>query len=101
MRGKFRMSMFRMWLLLAVMAMYASVANAQGGVTLAEKGQARCVVIVPANWMEDIVLPKEMPARAALALKGRQEIFRASVKDLALYLGKMSGTTVEVVTAVP
>lgn len=96
------MSMFRMGtLLMLALAMNVAGANAQGGVTLAEKGQARCVVVVPPTWMEDIELPKELPAKAAGALKGRQTLFRESVKDLALYFGKMSGTKVEIVTALP
>lgn len=42
-----------------------------------------------------------MPPKAGNQLKARQVLFRDSIKDLALYLGKMSGTTVEIIDALP
>lgn len=96
------MSMFRIWaLLLLSLALTISFAAAQGSVLLVTKGQARCVVVVPRDWDKDLVLPKELPAQAVRSLTGRREVYRESIKDLALYLGKISGTKVEIVTALP
>jgi len=111
------MSMFRTCTLLALsLAVSTPFANAQnnpakaaapkaaasqGSVTLAEKGVARSVIVVPKNWMEEVVLPDGLPARAVGIMKSRQTLFRDSVADLALYLGKMSGAKLEVVTALP
>lgn len=65
---------------------------------LADKGEARCVIVAPAGWTEDVKgLPPELPPTAARVLQERRSILRESVKDLALYLGKMSGTTIETV----
>ena len=85
--------------LLLVIATTAAVA--QRGVTLAEKGQAQCVIVVPPDWMDDRELPAGLPPAAKQRLQDRQRLLRESVQDLALYLGKMSATKVEVVTARP
>jgi len=49
------------------------------------------VIVVPAGWANDVELPRGLPSGAAGILKGRQRLFRESVTDLALYLGKMAG----------
>jgi hypothetical protein len=56
---------------------------------------------VPPDWMDDRELPAGLHPAAVQRLQERQRLFRESVQDLALYLGKMSGTRVEIVTARP
>ena len=84
-----------------LLAMGVEPAVAQRTVTLAEKGQARCVIVVPPGWQEKMALPAGLPKQAVQMLEGRQHLLAESARDLALYLGKMSGTTVEIVTAMP
>ena len=87
--------------MLVLLATLAGVAAPKGSVTLAEKGQARCVIVAPSGWAENLVLPAELPPSAARIVKERHQLLGDSVRDLALYLGKMSGTTVEIVEALP
>ncbi|MBM4093495.1 MAG: DUF4838 domain-containing protein [Planctomycetes bacterium] len=70
-------------------------------VLLADNGQARCVIVAPAGWTNDVVLPPELPSQAASLLRARRDLYRDSVKDLARYLGKMSGTEIEIVEGLP
>jgi len=72
-----------------------------GGVQLAEKGRAQCVIVAPAGWAADAEIPEELPSQAKNLLKARKILLRDSIQDLALYLGKMSGTTVEIVEDLP
>jgi hypothetical protein len=72
-----------------------------GEVRLVEKGQAQCVIVAPAGWTNNAVLPKELPQPAATRLQERGALYRESVKDLALYLGKMSGAKIEIVEGLP
>jgi hypothetical protein len=84
-------------------AVVLTVGNTRAApVRLAEKGEAKCVIVVPAGWTNDVKdLPAELPAQAVRMLQERRTIFRESVKDLALYLGKMSGSKVEIVEGLP
>lgn len=70
-------------------------------VQLADKGQAHCVIVVPPGWSGDVAPPAELPVMAAKQLKSRREVYRESVKDLALYLGKMSAAKIEIVEGLP
>jgi len=70
-------------------------------VRLAEKGKARGVIVVRPGWADELELPKELPRRAARIVRARRTIFVESVKDLAHYLGKMSGTEIEIVESRP
>jgi len=87
--------------LILLLAMGIEQAVAQGSVTLAEKGQARCVIVAPPNWEDAVPLPPGTPAQVGQVLEGRRQLQRDSICDLALYLGKISGTTIAVVTARP
>jgi hypothetical protein len=87
----------------AVVAIYSLPAGAAsaGEVRLAENGRANCVVVAPAGWADDAAPAKELPRQAVALLKDRRDLFRGSIKDLALYLGTMSGSTIEVVEELP
>ncbi|MFA5042376.1 MAG: DUF4838 domain-containing protein [Kiritimatiellia bacterium] len=89
-------------LMLALAAMTAGSAVA-GEVRLADKGKANCVIVVPqdamvwagsTNALKYRNLYGEEPER-------RRRLLRDSVADLALYLGKMAGTKVEIVEGLP
>ncbi len=71
-----------------------SVLPSAGGrdVTLVRDGQARITIYTPVGVEEPPAGTKEAPGRARL---------RASVADLSLYLGKISGARVEIVTGDP
>jgi hypothetical protein len=84
----------------ALLVCLAARADARD-VTLAESGQARSVIVAPAGWTNDLALPPELPAPAAALLRARRELLRESVKDLALYLGRMSGTEIKIVEGLP
>jgi hypothetical protein len=70
-------------------------------VRLADHGKANCVIVTPAGWMNAAELPVGLPPQAAALLQSRRELYRESVKDLALYLGKISGTTIEIAEGLP
>ncbi|MHB0934976.1 MAG: DUF4838 domain-containing protein [Armatimonadota bacterium] len=78
----------------------AAIAAARD-VFLAERGQARCVIVAPTGWAEDLVLTPGLPAQAVSILQARRRLYRDSVTDLARYLGKMSGVRVDIVESVP
>jgi len=69
-------------------------------VTLVENGQAKCVIVADAAVMaaDKPVAGLKFPAAEA---ERRRQRLRESVKDLAHYLGKISGAKIETVTAVP
>jgi hypothetical protein len=74
----------------------------RGQVGIARDGQAQAVIVVPTGWTNVTALPKELvPRYTQDPLKLRGEVFRDSIKDLALYLGKMSGSTIEIVEGLP
>ena len=68
---------------------------------LADKGQAHAVIVAPADWQAERELSADLPPTAAQRLKSRHQLLRDSVNDLAHYLGQMTGTTFEVVDALP
>ncbi len=81
-----------------------------GDVKLTAKGKANCVVVAPEGWAKDLELPGEPPHGSNLpalgpkperVLKLRHDMFRGAVKDLAHYLGRMSGTEIEIVEGLP
>ena len=84
-------------MLLAGMAVCAEARD----IRLADKGQARCVIVAPAGWTNDVVLADGLPQQAVTLLKTRRAIEQDSVRDLALYLGKMSGTTIDILETLP
>ena len=66
-------------------------------VQLARGGNPRCVVVAPVDWAKEAGdLPKELPPQAAILIKERRQLHRDSIRDLALYLSKISGTQVEI-----
>ncbi len=89
------------WLIL-LCCLGATVAWGQRGqVEIARDGQAQAVIVVPAGWTNDVALPEGLPPQAATLLRQRRELFRESVEDLALYLGRMSGAEIEIVEELP
>jgi len=78
--------------------MLLALASASFAVTLVKDGKALCAIYVE---------PAVMAADDAAALRATPEkekqrrTLRESVKDLALYLGKMSGAQLEIVTGEP
>ena len=82
--------------------MVATGATARAGeVQIADSSEARAVIIVPPDWMDDAKLPAGLPGAAAQRLQERQRLYRESVNDLAHYLGKMSGTEIGIVGSLP
>jgi hypothetical protein len=73
----------------------------RGQVEIARDGQARCVIVAPSGWTNAVALPEGLPRQAGNLLKQRREVYRESVKDLAHYLGRMSGTEIEIVEGLP
>ena len=73
---------------------------AVGDVTLVKKGEARCVIVAPAGTMD---ADRELKGAdwAANNEESQRRLLRESVRDLAHYLGKMSGAEIEVVDRVP
>lgn len=69
-------------------------------VTLVQDGQARCAIFVASEVMADDKPVVGLKFAEAEAERQRQRL-RASVQDLAAYVEKMSGTKIEIVTAVP
>ena len=71
-------------------------------VRLADRGEARCVIVVPPGTMAGVGTRTRLP-RGALEgeLESRRRLQRDSTADLALYLGKMSGAKIEIVEGLP
>jgi hypothetical protein len=71
-------------------------------IRLAEKGQAQCVIVAPAGWTNDVFMPPVLkrPNMPDIPAE-RRAAYRESIKDLALYLGKMSGAKIEIVEGLP
>lgn len=81
-------------------ALLAGVAGARD-VTIIEKGVAKCAIYAPSGLMEaDAAIPGIQPWLAKENERQRR-LARDSVKDLALYLEKMSGAKVEILTQPP
>lgn len=87
---------------LLVTAMLAG--TAMGGVVrLADKGEARAVIVVPQGsmtWEANESVLRAKPAAVAQAER-RRALQGESVRDLALYLGKISGAKFEIVEGLP
>jgi hypothetical protein len=81
--------------------MAVSAPSAAAGVRLVSKGEARCVVVAPVGWTKAVEVSKELPRKAAGVVKVRRTFLQESIKDLALYLGRMSKTKVEIVEGLP
>ncbi|MCE9566790.1 MAG: DUF4838 domain-containing protein [Planctomycetes bacterium] len=85
--------------LIVAFALVTVCGVAQGDVTLVENGTSKCVIVADAAVM---AADKPTAAKFMDAEPERQrQRLRESVKDLARYLGKMSGAKVEVVTTAP
>ena len=87
----------------AMLLLAAAAGNAgPREVRLADKGEAKCVIVVPPGSMawegSSSALPRAAHERE---LEQRRRLRRDSVADLALYLGKMSGAKIEVVEGLP
>ena len=92
------------WLLamLVLLGVRAGVAAPKGNVTLAEKGQARCVIVVPKGTLaENVQFPRGHKDHIERIVETQRQLQRDSACDLALYLGKMSGTKIEIVEGLP
>jgi hypothetical protein len=86
-------------MILAATAVCAVRAADPEAVTLASGGQARvAVVAAPEVMAKDVAHPSPSVALDQELLRRR---VRESVRDLALYLGRISGTTVEILPAPP
>ncbi len=72
-----------------------------GEVELARDGDARAVIVVPSDWKADLELPDGLPREAVQRLQARRNLLHASVEDLAHYLGRMSGSQIEIVEGMP
>ena len=90
-----------------VVGMFAILAIVPGkaaarDVTLVKKGKARCVIVVQPGTMAGLGTNAKLP-RATLEkeLESRRRLQRDSAADLALYLGKMSGSKIEIVEGLP
>ncbi len=90
-----------------VFMLVAAACDAVGAaeLRLAEKGEAKCVIVVPPGAMawegDDRPLNPRTTAYPLIEADARRRLLRDSVADLALYLGKMSGARIEVVEGVP
>ncbi|MEI6165655.1 MAG: DUF4838 domain-containing protein [bacterium] len=81
-----------------VMALIVTGTVVAGEVRLAAKGEARCVIVVAPGSLAG---EGDAKIRSLAERKERQLLFRESVADLAIYLGKMSGAKFEVVEGLP
>lgn len=91
---------------LATLCIVTAEAAGAGQIQLAEKGQARCVIVVPPQmmqWEKDKAVTDANHAKftPATIREARLRVQRDSVLDLAKYLGQISGATFEVVEALP
>lgn len=77
-----------------------SSASVRADVTLVANGQAQCVIVADAAVMAADKSPAPAKFKDAEPERQRQRL-RESVKDLAKYLGAMSGAKVEILTAEP
>ncbi len=91
--------MLRLMLTLCVLALFAFCTGAQ--VVLVENGEARCAIHVSAEIMaENIALASTVPAIERQAETHRQRL-RESVRDLAVYLERMSGAPIAIIEGPP
>ncbi len=93
--------LLRMTVVTAMATISSAGQAAAAEIRLADKGQAKCVVVAPAGWAADAEISKDLPPAAMKLLQARQNLFRDSIRDLALFLGKMTGSTVEIVEGLP
>jgi len=94
----------KIWLLaiLASLTMLAGSAMAKD-ILLADKGKAQSVIVLPAGsmtWAGDTA-QVSLTSWKDRETELRRRLQRDSVADLALYLGKMTGTTIEIVEGLP
>lgn len=101
--------MARLWATVTAFAALLGTAAA-ADLTLAQGGKAKCVIVVPQGSLAEEPQPDQkqknkkpgdLPHQAAALLQERQHVYRDSINDLALYLGKISGTKVEIVEGLP
>src|SRR6266545_2477521 len=86
--------------LACLIALAAVSLQARADVTLVASGQSQFVIVSDAATMAADKAPAPTKFAEAEAERQRQRL-RESVKDLAHYLGKMSGAKVEIATAAP
>jgi hypothetical protein len=94
----------RTWVVVAVGIAVVSLAATVFGadVRLANKGKSNCVIVVPPGTMaEDVKFDRKHKDYLERIAEIKRQLLRDSAKDLALYLGKMSGAEFEVVEALP
>jgi len=98
----------RVGILIAAAAILAGPAAARA-VPLAAKGAANCVIVAPAGsltWEGDSKAMDRWSRIAGLSglqveAEVRRRLQRDSIKDLALYLGKLADTRIEIVEGLP
>lgn len=91
----------RLLLTLTVLALLAPAART-ADVPLAEGGQAKAVLCVPARLLDDAVKnPEQTTDRSSLAPEPMRRRLRESVRDLAAVLGRISGAKFDVVAGKP
>ena len=77
-------------------------AAAPDSINFANKGKAQCVIVVPAGAMaENVVFPRQQVDYVERIAEIKRQLLRDSVRDLALYLGKIAGAEFEVVESRP
>src|SRR6266576_174495 len=89
----------RLWMAIFSFVLFLT-AGAFADVTLVDNGNARCVVVVPKRIMEANTfefVPGDGITTPRIPEFQRQQL-RAAAKDLAHYLGQMSGANIGVVT---
>jgi hypothetical protein len=77
------------------------VVQANADVTLVSKGKAQCAIYVAPRVMADDEKPPVTLGVTETSPEEQRQRLRESVKDLALYLGKMSGAKVPIVQRAP
>ena len=96
----------RLQIVLALIALLGAACAEAKEVQLADKGKAKCAIVVPKDtmsWEGDGLSGKKLRAAGAKAQEAlrHRALLRDSVRDLADYLGRMCGAEIEIVDALP
>jgi len=79
-----------------------TVLAAPANITLTDKGDAKCVIVVPEGTMaEDVKFPRGHRDFLERIAETRRQLQRDSASDLARCLEQMSGAKIEIVEALP
>jgi len=105
--GRIAINLFRtkwgiVFISLFLIVVIASMAEDDtGSLQIAEHGEVRVVIIVPSDWMQNVEMPADLPKLAAKRLHDRRALLQESIRDLAHYLGKMTGQNISIVDSLP